>query len=698
MKDISQSLSDAEREVARLTEQSEQEKAMAAVLPVQFARNIAVFAKSMPEIAEKFKNYKPTREFRFFCNENGIANLLWVEENKAIYGNDPFSDCKKQIEHVISEAKIHKFNFSIENNGYNQIHIEYLNKLVEIYRRGEKVLEIQDMIGKSVPLCLMFGIGLGYQLGYLYECCLPKTLFIFEPDSDLFFASLYCFDWASLLEFIAEKKLGIHLFIGQDEDNLMEDMLVAIGKRGAFLAANFFAFWHYPSVQIYKLMERVAKEIYLLSTGWGFFDDNMFALAHSAKNISKKIPFLLKEKSVPKSMSTLPVFVIGNGPSLDNCISIIRNHQDKAIIVSCGTSISALHKAGIKPDIYMTVERVKIAADFVGLVNDPNYLKDILFLSTDVTHPSIHQYFNRSGLAFKPNEPMFPLCLANIQDTKRFVDLKSVNPLVGNIGLSFPITLGFKNLYLFGLDNGYKDESHHHSKHSAYYDKEGNPIESLSKMVVANSGLRLPGNFGGEIIANRIFATSVKVMDNLLKYHSDVECHNCSDGVLIENSIPLHIDKLKLTNVIKSKKEIIDYIYNNMFEPFQADFSLLKKALAPELYCGIIDKLIMHWREPLETRSDVIERMQQQFEYITSLAHTPFHHIYRVLVGTMNYVFSIVSTMAYRFADEEETLNIVGNGVDVIIEYFEHTKKIYPNAFNYIDMTEDEALGFFRKN
>jgi hypothetical protein len=39
----SQFLEDAEREVARLAKQAEQEKAMAAVLPVQFEKNIAVF-------------------------------------------------------------------------------------------------------------------------------------------------------------------------------------------------------------------------------------------------------------------------------------------------------------------------------------------------------------------------------------------------------------------------------------------------------------------------------------------------------------------------------------------------------------------------------------------------------------------------------------------------------------------------------
>lgn len=66
MTENSQLLEDAEREVARLIEQAEQEKAMAAVLPARFERNIAIFEELMPEIAKNFKNYKPTRNFRFF--------------------------------------------------------------------------------------------------------------------------------------------------------------------------------------------------------------------------------------------------------------------------------------------------------------------------------------------------------------------------------------------------------------------------------------------------------------------------------------------------------------------------------------------------------------------------------------------------------------------------------------------------------
>lgn len=153
----SQFLEDAEREVARLAKQAEQEKAMAAVLPVQFEKNIAVFEKLIPGIAKKFKNYKPTREFRFFCNENGIPNLLWVEENKALYGDDPFSDCLLQIDSVLQSSNVMRLNFGTERNTFNQIHVEYMNDLTSLYLSAKKENKVLDKIVDSFPFCIMFG-------------------------------------------------------------------------------------------------------------------------------------------------------------------------------------------------------------------------------------------------------------------------------------------------------------------------------------------------------------------------------------------------------------------------------------------------------------------------------------------------------------------------------------------------------------
>ncbi|MFL9598655.1 6-hydroxymethylpterin diphosphokinase MptE-like protein, partial [Aeromonas veronii] len=89
--------------------------------------------------------------------------------------------------------------------------------------------------------------------------------------------------------------------------------------------------------------------------GWGFFDDNIYALAHSHTHLQDGIPFLKRWRN-SSTFEQVPVFVVGNGPSLDQSIEFIRQHQQQAIIIACGTAVSALYKTGIKPDIYVAVE------------------------------------------------------------------------------------------------------------------------------------------------------------------------------------------------------------------------------------------------------------------------------------------------------------------------------------------------------
>lgn len=692
-----QFLEDAEREVARLAKQAEQEKAMADVLPTRFEKNIAIFKRLMPHIADTFECFKPTREFEIFCNENGIPNLRWVDSNISIYTNDPYFDCKEQVSKVINNAQLMQIDFSNdEKNPHEQIHVTYMNLLSDLHKKVNK-RKRKINIGDSIPLVILFGVGLGYHIGYLYESVTPKNLFIFEPDRNLFYASLFTFDWYELLIYLEKESLGLHLFIGQDENNLMQDMQKELTKRGVFLSSNSLSFFHYPSEDIFKLAMKVTQEFYILNTGWGFFDDNLFAIAHSAENISKQTPFLLNGKYISQDLNDVPIFVVGNGPSLDSAIPHIRKHQHHAIIISCGSSISALYRAGIRPDICVAIERTKGMADFYGIINDSSYLEDILFFSSDVIHPDCHKYFKRSVMCFKGNEPVYILCAFNYKETKEYKALRCLNPLVGNIGLSFPVELGFKNIYMFGLDNGYKDVHHHHSKLSAYYDENGNPIEALTKLVTRRKGISLPGNFGGEVIAHNMFALSAKVMSVLLKSKDNINCFNCSDGAYVDGAKPLSLEKIDIIDRKIDKKRLIDEIYNVCFSPFPIDVAMLKSKLAKDIFNDVVDDIINHWALPIKSRADIIERMQQIHEYVYSLTTSGYPHIYRVLIGTITYVFSSILVLVFKTSKEEEIDDIVYEAISIMVLYLNETKIKYEKAFDSIDMTSSESTQHFNR-
>lgn len=688
-KSIEAQLSEAEEILRKMTKQAEQEQAMREVLPLRFQSNISAFRSFIPAIAEQFESYTPTRSFEFFCTENGIPNFFWLDEKKPFYMEDPFLQCHEQIKTFVNESRITQFNFGKEYNPANQIHVDCLNSLSDIYFSYNDLFELNNGINNGVPLLLMFGVGLGYQLGYIYEEFTPKNIFIFEPDLDVFYASLYAFDWESLINYLINEKLGLHVFLGTDKNSLMDDVKATLTKRGDFLSANMIALCHYCSEKTVELIDITLKELYLLNTGWGFFDDSISALGHSAENILNGIPFLLKEGKIKQDWRNIPVFVIANGPSLDAALSIIEKYKNDAIICACGSSIATLYKKGIKPDIYFTVERTQTSANFVQLIDDPEYLKNILFLSSDVLHPDAKKYFNQIGVGFQVAEPMYPLMMANSEQARQYEPLTWVNPLVGNMGLNYPILLGFNKIYLFGIDNGFKDREHHHSRFSAYYDKSGNPIEAFSGMALANGGLELPGNFGGVVIANELFSVSVKMMQELLQNNPHVECFNCGDGALIDGAKALQPAHVELAPLLVDKKEIINFIYNDCFKSINVKKEELTNWLDVPVFNEIIDTLIQDWEKPINNRADALEKMQQQYEYVQALFSTKYHHIYRVLIGSINYSFAIMSMIAYRFQHETDTVIALNKAITVFINFLTDMKSIYPTALSFQDKRDD---------
>ena len=701
MKDPNEVIIEVEKRLARLSMQAEQEKAMAEVLPYRFQENMTAFRKYLPEVAEMFESYTPSRSFRFFCNENGIPNLEWCDENIAIYGDNPYEICKSQIAKILDNGVFTQFDFGIENNPTGFIHVEYLNKMVECNAHAFQHLTPIKKIPETVPFITMIGVGLGYQLGYLYEQCRVGDLFLFEPDLDLFYASIFCFDWSRLLNYLNNENYGLHLFLGQNEKKIMNDLVFALHKRGAFLANNGLLCLHYPSPEILKLVDKIKKEFYLLVMGWGFYDDNILALSHCAANLEMKVPFLLKNKVIDLHWQNTPVFVLANGPSLDTYLEVVRQHKDRVIVISCGSTISALHQAGIKPDIHVETERTKSVPDFLNLIDDTSYLKDILFLSTDVIHPDCMKYFNRSGLCFKFDEPGSLLCSIFYSDVQKRAHLTGTNPLAANIGLKMACALGFNKIYLFGVDNGYKDRKHHHSKFSSYFDEQGSVIEKLTDAVIGSSEYSyfVPGNFGGNIITNAMFDTARRALEITIADYPEAHVYNCSDGSLIDGATPLKPTDLRLDeNNHLNKNELINHIYQDLYSPLNIDKESIVEYLDVPFFDYLIDRLIGEWSVPFVSREQVSNLMLKQYSYMSEIANSRQRHISKMLVGTLNYIFSLVSTNLYRFEEEKETLDALQQSISIMQDYFKAAKVMYPKALDSVDMVDNSIMNLFRSS
>ncbi len=431
---------------------------MADELIARFARNIAAFEDFMPEIAAAFRNYRPTKSLEFFCAPGGAPNLMWVEDKRIFYNAlDPNALCRRQIELLLQNQSFYQVRYSNEYDPFGQIHHRYMNEAVNVLKDYQLKADTPLLSG-SVPCCMIFGLGLGYVLEHLYSRIEVANLIVIEPDNDLFFAALHTFEWGPLLQFLKENHYALYLLIGADKEHIAEDLEKFYLKHGRFIAGFFWNFVHYRSKEIDELTQAVLKDYSRPYAAMGFFDDHLFGISHGVHVLEHKARLALREGKLPgRSADEVPIFVVANGPSLTHDLPFLRRFQDKALILSCGTAIETLYNAGIQADFYAATERIPQLRNTLRYLPDPKYLDKVMLLASDVIHPSTVELFKHCCIFSKADEPFFWLMmLFNRDEAYRWRPVYLMNPLVGNLGLSAALNLGFKQVYLFGVDNGRK--------------------------------------------------------------------------------------------------------------------------------------------------------------------------------------------------------------------------------------------------
>ncbi|MDY6466257.1 MAG: 6-hydroxymethylpterin diphosphokinase MptE-like protein [Succinivibrio dextrinosolvens] len=658
-------------------------------LEERFCNNLKTFKKYYPEIAKRFDVYNPVKKFEFFCTQNGIPNLFFTKDNDFFYKTeDPIAYCQEEMDKFLSTAKVQQTKYLQEFDPYGQIHFKYSNQAVAIENSlpRNKDLLIKDV--KSFPNCLMIGCGLGYHLARLYEQVEIENLVLVEPDPDLFYASMFAFDWSNLLEYLHESEHQIHFIIGAELDQLFLELESCYTKSGIFLSGSWFTYIHYINDETKKTWDEIKKHYDQIHEAIGFFDDHLFATSQGIELINNKHKFVLK-KPLKKEYKDLPVFVIGAGPSLDHDIPFLRKYQDKAIVIACGTAIDSLYHAGIKPDLYVNLERTfNIGDSTLGVIPDKKFLQDIIIVASDTCHRNTLKYFKNSAIFAKNDEPFFPYLTSYYPELENIQEIKLSNPVVGNAGLASAIYFGFENIYLFGIDNGKKiGTSQMHSSFTTLYSNRG---------VVDNAGSYqiekvLPGNFGGQCESSFFFAMSGHNIGFLLqmeKLNNDkLICHNCSDGIFMENTIPTHSDELTGEFASKSdidKHKFSEYLIGEKTAVLHFPEHVFSKLFDSEKFNEICKKSLLMLDNLPDNRSDYVKVMVKLSKYIFELTKYKDTFYYgSVLNGSIQNLFILVSRALYHSSEETKCIDGANRIMNLVRDFLTEAQVLFSYLPDY---------------
>lgn len=526
-----------------------------------FKRNLAAFSKYVPSISKEFKEYEPEYWIPV-VDIDGSINLFDKTTNDLLY-NEPKLQGLRNKENF--ERYPNKDGLILGYNGgklKSYLHYQYVSETDKLL---EDLHEARGKLPENVKSLILFGLGVGYEFEALLNDHELEMLFVVEPNRDFFFASLFAIDWCQILNKIDKNNGRIYINIGDDGRNLFGDLTQQFYSIGPYNLANTYFFQTYYNSALAQAIASLREQLKLMVSIGEYYDHVKYGISHTREMITKGTPVLRgeRERQISSIVSETPIFLIGNGPSLDRSIETIQEFRDQAIIISCGTALMPLFKKGIVPDFHAEIEQNRATFDWCSRVGSLDYLKKITLLSCNGIHPDTSTLFKQTLIAFKDGESSTAACL-DILGRDKFTELEYAFPTVSNLALNLSCELGFTQIYLFGIDLGFVDDSYHHSKQSGYYNRDGNQLVDFKKDQ--NTSIKVKGNFRSYVFTKQEFKMARILFEQALSRYKRVDAYNTSDGAMIAGSKPLRLDHVLIGKNEGLKQSAIDFISSVAFK------------------------------------------------------------------------------------------------------------------------------------
>lgn len=284
--------------------------------------------------------------------------------------------------------ELKKTSITAAKNGLPNLIIENKEKTEPMYSNYNPILEaerwlrtVEDELEQNEHI-LLFGLGLGYHLALLIEHYPQKKYYVLEPDVEIFRAFAESRPMKGLLDHSGIAAVAIGSSAGVNY-GLLKAISENVKEGFAALVTPFYSKTY--SHEFSQLKDHT--KAYMLSYRANLATYNTFELKW-VENILNNFPHTIVSEDIStlkNAYENVPAVIVGSGPSLAEDIETIRSLQDKCLIISAGTSIQALTKNNIQPDIVVSIDG-----------GEPNFkafkdidLTHIPLLYSSIIHPRI---------------------------------------------------------------------------------------------------------------------------------------------------------------------------------------------------------------------------------------------------------------------------------------------------------------------
>ncbi|GAB4058728.1 motility associated factor glycosyltransferase family protein [Uliginosibacterium sediminicola] len=578
---------------------------------------------------------------------------------------DPDTRPRIDVNHEFVDDPEQAFPHATNPDFFKPIEPKFRGELIEGFRKiaGEGGhLPRPDFGDHKMPIALVFGSGYGWHLERLVDDWEIRHLILVDTDLTRLNMSLYFVDYISLYQRFAAK--GFYFSIAHDEDpkalaEHLRAMLYALWPP-YFMQGTGLFFNDYDSDRVKTLWNKLKNDLWTLYRGWGFLDDEILGLKHAMENAIEGYPLYTRK---PLNMpADAEVFVVGSGPSLDGLLPVLRANKDRAVIISCGTAITALARAGIKPDLHVEIERTHMT--YVVLL-DPatrEMVKDVPLVALSIMDPAVFTLTDKPLMFQKEIDLGAPL-LDIHGKTKRFRS----GPTCTNGGVALALDMGFSKIHLVGIDFGFKEAGSHHAKTSLYFD-ESDKAEALEKIVqdthiTHQKNKSTEGNFCEEVLSTEIFMHSRDAMAITIDEYPGAKVFNLNDGARIRNATPLRPEELRIEADPANKPAALAAMLSSFTDQYDANPFANMGSLMEQLQALRTDLRRILAGE-LHNKMDIADKLYDMHHYLFD-EHHKLTDIFPLVRGSMMHMGRFFYDCALLAKTDEQAVAFAHFGFDL---------------------------------
>ncbi|MBN2980624.1 motility associated factor glycosyltransferase family protein [Cohnella algarum] len=397
---------------------------------------------------------------------------------------------------------------------------------------------------KDVLFC---GFGLGYHLEAFLKLYPEKRVYLYEPYVDTL---LYALEQRDLRSILMNKQIAM-FGIGNTLETQVEFIENAFNTSSNNLRL--------VDVPVYKLAYPGLIENYrqLIAQTAASAASSLRTLERFrkdwARNLILNTAFNLLTPSIKGMKGVchgIPAIVVGSGPSLEMEKDSLRRLKNHALIIAAGTSIMALRKFDIEPDLVVTMDPGEYnyrAFTTLELRNIP-----LLYI------PTVH-----SGVLREKNKYKIHAFFNLDAPTAFLMGLTDSDPIfastatVSGTAIQAAIFLGCNEIVFIGQDYSFPNNQFYSEGVSHA------PTDVLQRKMNQSTEEVLNVN-GGMNRSNRIMTVSRQGIEQLIYMNPHCTFYNASNvGAKIENTHRISLDELYEK---KSSTQFEDDWFNKLIE------------------------------------------------------------------------------------------------------------------------------------